>query len=80
MKGEYNAVMKENKKLCEKTGKICYSRKEANTVRNLAKSSRSKKVPKRVYFCNYCKTYHLTHMKFKWIENDKTFYKDKEMY
>ncbi len=65
MKGEYNDIDYDKERKCEKTGKICYSQKVANRVVHCAKWSKAKKTPKRVYYCAYCGTYHLTHIKNK---------------
>lgn len=48
---------------CESTGKICYTKREAGNAINGAKShcNRSKKIPKRKYYCEECGCYHLTH-------------------
>lgn len=57
----------ENQNICKKTGKICYSSKEAgNVIRRLKFSKggvKNKKIPKRQYYCCWCGTYHLTHYK-----------------
>ena len=66
---------------CTMTGKRCYSEREANVMLNNAKNgvwirkngrnikvrSKSKQIPKRKYFCEYCGTYHLTHLPY-WKE------------
>ena len=77
-KGEFDEVGNEIKEFCKVSGKICYSKKRANAVLRFAKFSRSKKIPKRVYYCEYCHTYHLTHSKYGMLKKD-VFYK-KEMY
>ena len=60
--------MKKNP-LCAESGKICYSRKEAGIKLNDAKrfhGSRTKQLPKRMYWCEHCGFYHLTHYKTYW--------------
>lgn len=48
--------------ICEKTGKRCYSKKDANNAMHAAKNhSHKKRIPLRSYYCSYCGTYHLTH-------------------
>lgn len=52
--------------ICEETGKICYSEKEAgNLIRYFKthKKNAEKEIPKRSYFCRSCGTFHLTHLK-----------------
>lgn len=54
--------------ICEKCGKRCYSRKDAGEIVNKGGRTRHgghftkshRKTPVRYYFCNYCKSYHLT--------------------
>lgn len=57
-------------RICEATGKICYTEKEAGIVMHYFKRKRNllfkrKFVPQRSYFCNDCGAYHLTHFKKK---------------
>lgn len=58
------------KLICIKTGKVCFSKKDAgDTIRRLSerrrnRTGRKKIVPKRSYYCKFCGTYHLTHNKF----------------
>ncbi len=56
----------EKKIRCEITGKICYTKREANETLKGAKNhnNRSKKIPVRKYFCEECRCYHLTHYPF----------------
>ena len=62
-------------RICETSGKICYSRKKAGEVVNLyhrrryrlesgRKGRKGDCIPQRVYFCEDCKTYHVTHLKY----------------
>lgn len=60
------------REICEKTGKICYSRKSAGEIVNSLKSHPMgrrqkspvrKKIPIRYYFCRFCKSYHTTHFR-----------------
>ena len=61
----------QKKQYCQRTGKICYSRKDANETisffkrghRNHKWGHRGKQIPQRSYYCEYCKAYHLTHYK-----------------
>lgn len=56
-----------NKQICKESGKYCYSKKEAGNMIRYFKKHRNfnKNIPKRSYFCNYCGTFHLTHLKKK---------------
>ena len=60
----------ENDIICESTGKICYSKKEAGKAINGAKKRHytdghsAKKIPRRKYYCEKCGCYHLTHLTF----------------
>lgn len=49
---------------CSVTGKRCYSKVDAQRAVNLATKKHWKNknpvVPKRVYFCRFCSSYHLT--------------------
>ena len=63
---------------CEDTGKICYSGREAGEIINSTKHhhrndhlGRSKKFPRRKYYCNDCGYYHLTSMKAEYSESSK---------
>lgn len=65
---------KRHYEICSFTNKRCYSEKEANiqlsTVRKnyyrgshkkrVCKKTATGKIPKRKYYCSYCKMYHLT--------------------
>lgn len=57
----------ENKTICQKTMKTCFSKKEAgNCIRRFKTRrrktfNRQKQIPMTSYFCEYCGTYHLTH-------------------
>ncbi|MBO7715755.1 MAG: hypothetical protein J6S85_19490 [Methanobrevibacter sp.] len=51
---------------CPTTGKVCYtsSREAHETITRLKKSRRTKKgkyIPKRVFKCQFCGYFHLTH-------------------
>ena len=51
--------------ICKISGKVCYTTKrEAQTVVNGARikhwENQAKRIPKRVYECPFCKTWHLT--------------------
>lgn len=63
------------KKICEATGKVCYSRREAGEAigwfRNGHFFGGTRDVPKRYYLCPFCGTYHLTHYKKKRTEKKK---------
>ena len=57
---------------CPCTGKVCYaSERDASGALNFFRTARGrhgklrKKIPKRVYRCEFCGNYHLTHHK-KW--------------
>ena len=56
-------------RFCEKTGKRCYSKTDANYSVNQASRKHwrnsIKNIPKRVYFCRFCKSYHLTKQEAK---------------
>lgn len=59
-KGFENAI-KKNKTYCKFCGKICYTKKEAQTALNYTKHTKEKhKMPIRMYFCDKCNSYHLT--------------------
>lgn len=48
-------------KICEFANKRCYSKKDAQTTLNYAKTSKEKhKKPIRMYYCDFCNSYHLT--------------------
>lgn len=71
--------------ICEKTGKRCYSKKEANNVIHAAKrKSAKKRIPLRSYYCTKCRTYHLTHFSYYQQNNERTtltwYKKTKENY
>lgn len=57
------------KMICIKTGKTCFSKKEAGNcirrfkTRRRKNLSRQKQIPLRSYYCDYCGTYHLSHSK-----------------
>ena len=60
--------MSDDKKRCWKTGKVCYTEREASgTIRyfkyHKAKVHKNKNIPVRYYKCQYCNCYHLTHYK-----------------
>jgi hypothetical protein len=61
--------------ICEKTGKRCYSLKDAQYTVNQATrkhfKNTIKNVPKRVYYCRSCRAYHLTKEKAKYDGNKK---------
>ena len=54
------------KRYCETSGKICYSKRDAGGFLNWLRSRkhkhghRNKVIPCRYYFCNSCGTWHLT--------------------
>lgn len=52
--------------VCWKTGKVCYSYREAHFQLNSWKrrrgKGRRKHIPKRAYRCEWCGLYHLTHL------------------
>lgn len=56
--------------ICEQTGKICYSEKEAGSAVNCSKkhryrkSNHMKKIIRRKYRCGFCNTWHLTSMPY----------------
>ena len=51
------------KRFCETTGKICYSRREAGNILNYTKRNKfGRNIPKRCFFCEDCGTWHLTHL------------------
>lgn len=53
--------------VCPVSGKVCYSRRDANMMISAWKGKRlrrrGKEIPKRAYFCRECGAYHLTHWK-----------------
>lgn len=52
--------------ICEETGKICYSEREAGAIVNGAKKyGNRKRMPLRKYYCNFCGCYHTTSEKTK---------------
>lgn len=63
-------TLEENMTICEQTGKICYSEKEAGRAINHSKKHRyrkshyKKKIVKRKYWCEFCNTWHLTSMSY----------------
>lgn len=53
-----------NRETCESTGKVCYSKRDAMSICKSGKRDKKKKrgvVPSRCYFCEACKSWHLTH-------------------
>lgn len=48
---------------CVRTGKCCFTKKTAQEVLNRARRSRrrGKKIPQRIYECQFCGCWHLTH-------------------
>lgn len=62
--------------ICDQTGKVCYSGREAGTVITVARKNvycgygitralhypRKKNIPRRKYVCGFCGYYHVTHM------------------
>lgn len=57
--------------ICKETGKNCYSRRVANELVNSQKHHKKKnirinkrKIPLRSYYCEFCKSYHLTSTPF----------------
>lgn len=46
--------------VCESTGKVCYSKREAGIARARCRHSKRDRVPRRIYFCKECGWYHLT--------------------
>lgn len=63
---------------CDGCGKICYSSREAGEIINSSKRhhrndhlGRSKKYPRRKYFCCECGYYHVTSMKAEFSEVSK---------
>ena len=69
-------------KICGESGKVCYSKREAGSVVNAFKSRKhfrhckkgrkGDNVPQRIYFCKYCGTYHVTHIKY--IKDRKRYF------
>lgn len=62
--------------ICIKTGKTCFSQKDAGDVIRRLKTRKKqflckqKQIACRSYYCNYCGTYHLTHIrKFEYKKN-----------
>lgn len=59
--------------ICEKTKKRCYSKTDAQYTINLANKKHWKHcpsdIPKRVYYCKFCKAWHLTKEKAKYDGN-----------
>lgn len=52
---------REKKKYCDFCGKVCFSKKEAQTTLNYTKHTKEKhKLPIRMYYCDKCNSYHLT--------------------
>ena len=56
------------KKRCEKSGKIMYTKREAGTIingikghKNSSHMYRGTNKPQRMYYCEYCNSYHVTH-------------------
>ena len=64
-----------DKRICQRTGKSCFSKREANETIAYFKTShfkwnhRGKNIPQRSYYCEYCGTYHITHFKKKSRKN-----------
>lgn len=60
---------------CERTGKRCYSKTDANYAVNQASRKHwhngIKNIPKRAYLCRFCGAYHLTKEKAKHDHNRK---------
>lgn len=58
--------MRDNKRICPASGKVCYSRAEAGAVMRTCKRYGGrfrKQIPKRAYVCPDCGCCHLTHWK-----------------
>ena len=57
--------MNENdREICWKTGKVCFTQREAGfTIRSFKnhKTKKNKQMPVRYYYCKYCHYFHLTH-------------------
>ena len=56
--------------ICEQSGKVCYSQKDAGDLirhfkntRRRKRSDTGKHIPQRSYKCEFCGAYHLTHYK-----------------
>ena len=56
----------EKENWCAHEDKKCYSKADAQQVINFCTAKhhkqRQKNIPKRAYFCEYCNSYHLTHV------------------
>ena len=73
--------------VCRDCGKICYSSREAGEIINSSKRhhrsdhlGRSKKYPRRKYFCSDCGYYHVTSMKAEYSEVSKSGNWDEHYY
>lgn len=59
-------MMSENQ-VCYKTGKTCFTQREASeTIRKFKFSRNSKRgkiIPQRSYYCKFCRSWHLTHFR-----------------
>lgn len=67
----YKEIIKQR---CEKTGKVCYSLRDAREAIRLAKRRTNgckNKIPLRTYFCKYCGTYHNTSQKTQMSKRGK---------
>lgn len=50
---------------CRRTKKVCYpTKKDAQSILNLTISKRGGDGAKRLYYCDFCNSYHLTSMEF----------------
>lgn len=62
-------------RICPKTNKRCYSKEDARHTVNMARKRHWKSgaadVPKRIYYCETCRAWHLTKQEAKFDGNKK---------
>lgn len=68
-----------DKRYCERSGKVCYTKADAGGAVNAAKrhkTSWSKNIPKRYYWCSHCGFYHLTKYRKKISPNRRAVWEE----
>ncbi len=67
-------IVEENRNVlpkCPESGKTCFSKKEAETSKNwMNRNGKRKYEVKRIYHCEYCNCWHITHVQ-NWRQDTK---------